>query len=319
MYYFAKASAQGYLGGFVVAAGVSFINVIIGFLAGYFALPSLYHKQPGRKALGIVGLLLLAIATLSVNLFVGHYRAALQQDAQSAHLAAIASWSRDPLAIETFEGWLLFAIGVLIAVLMTVKSFVFDDPYPGYGAISRSFDEANDAWTDAIRELQERIVGETDLHRKKLEQRLTAAERAVIAIEMTLNQLRSYPQLVSTLNHELRAAAKDLIARYRSVNIEIRSTPPPKSFSEPPAVDFDHVALDADFSNLVARLDNEKARLDEFKRTKVRDLYEVLADTSEAELRSLHIFLERFEIDQAGSRQPQSRTPTEVPRSEANP
>ena len=79
-YFFGQASDAGIVGGYVTAVAVSFINVVLGFVTGAFALRYMHHVKRLWLLLTVPALLLLVPAAILLNLIIGHYREVLILD-----------------------------------------------------------------------------------------------------------------------------------------------------------------------------------------------------------------------------------------------
>ena len=185
-WFFALASDKGLLGGFFTAIVVSIINVTGGFLAGYFAICSLYHKDYMRKALGMLALLVCGLFSISVNLFAGHYRSALEKDPLSAVNVAVSSFKSNWLGIDSVQGWILCAFGLLLAIVFAIKSFYYDDPYPGYGEKFREHRKAKEELMQAQQAFtnMNKQLGE-EYHDKVIARMIDAARQAMIPSRIT--------------------------------------------------------------------------------------------------------------------------------------
>ncbi|NDW15459.1 hypothetical protein GTQ48_07995 [Alteromonas genovensis] len=145
-FFLSKASEFGLVGGFALAFAISFVNLAmaLGFVIG---LQYFRHVKSGTSLAGAVGLIVSFLIMCGVALLVGHYRAALDEDVDSASSMAVNSLMAEPFGIATFESWLLTAVTIGIFVFFVIKLIFKDELYPGYGKITRETKAARKAYT----------------------------------------------------------------------------------------------------------------------------------------------------------------------------
>jgi hypothetical protein len=141
-FFLSTASEFGLAGGFAMAVGISALNILFAFFMST-SLRNAQYNGSKRSMLGFTFATLIFIAVSTLALFIGHYRAALDENVELASFQAVKNMADSPFVISTFDSWILVSITFAIFILVTWKFFKNDDPYPGYGEISRKADEAN--------------------------------------------------------------------------------------------------------------------------------------------------------------------------------
>jgi hypothetical protein len=141
-FFLSKASEFGLAGGFAMAVGISALNILFAFFMST-SLRIAQCKDSKKSMFGFTAAALIAVAVSTLALFIGHYRAALDENVELASFQAVKNMADSPYGISTFDSWILVSITFAIFMLVTWKFFKNDDPYPGYGEISRKADEAN--------------------------------------------------------------------------------------------------------------------------------------------------------------------------------
>jgi hypothetical protein len=140
-FFLSKASEFGLAGGFAMAAGISALNILFAFFMS-LSLRSAHYNDSKKSMFGIAMAATIAIAVSSLALFIGHYRAALDENVEMASFQAVKNMTESLFGISTFDSWILVSITFAIFILVTWKFFKNDDPYPGYGEISRKTEGA---------------------------------------------------------------------------------------------------------------------------------------------------------------------------------
>jgi hypothetical protein len=128
----------GLIGGWLLAAGISCINVVLlGGMLGARSLRWLNHRRLGPKVLGGLFFCCVIILAYSSNLWVAHYRdALLGPDPDNASAAARSVWLAhpvNPLSVNNVESLWLLVLGLVFTTIGIIDGYHLDDPYPGYG------------------------------------------------------------------------------------------------------------------------------------------------------------------------------------------
>jgi len=260
-FFFAKGSDLGLLGGVVEAVVISLINISLGFIFGRFIFCENNHISSVRKKSGAVFSLLFIVAAIIFNLFIAHYRAALEASPDQATLLAIETFKSGILSISDVGSWLLFLFGLLFYSIAAFKGYHADDAYPGYGRISRrknntkgDIDDFKQQIIDELNEYHSETIIQVDQDLKGVKQKQTQLKSLISSFEHQLGIYNSHIlNLYSNLNY--------IITVYRERNIEERETPPPSYFLEAHGKIFQLEEIDGDFSDKREHLSEEVEKL----------------------------------------------------------
>jgi len=154
MYLFAQGNELGLLGGIFEAILLSIVNVGVSVVVGMLALPQLSLLPGARRTLGMIALIGAVIFALVFNLTAAHYRDFLIQSKEIALQQALPHTFSHPFEIS-FNGLVLLIIGLVVSALGMWKGFSADDPFPGYGSLTRKYEYSK----QAFRELREQHPG----------------------------------------------------------------------------------------------------------------------------------------------------------------
>jgi len=228
----ARGLALGILGGVTQALVIAMINVAFGLLAGRFAVPNLNHRQPWRRLTGAAMLLFWICFSLAFNLAVAHYRSALGgENPEQADKIAIQNLVAHPLGVPEVTGWLLFILGISFSIVAAADGWKMDDRYPGYGALARRVEEANEEYRvqkdqviAELQEIRENAIKEMDAVAGEVE----ARSEQYKAIQQ--NRLR-YIQLFTEHVGYLEQCANELLSTYRQANRKSRKSSAPTHFA----------------------------------------------------------------------------------------
>ncbi|KPF82728.1 hypothetical protein IP70_19915 [alpha proteobacterium AAP38] len=231
--FFARGSDAGLIGGAGIAIAVAVANLALGVLLGRWAVPSTIHRGIFRKFMGFVSLIVLPAAILFFNVGVAHYRDALGGDApEMAAKLALASLQANVWDIKDIESWFLIILGCACSLGAAYDAYLMDDPYPGYGPLSRRAREATDSYAaeknDLVAELTDAKGAEVEAM-GRVRKEVSQGKGHFINLIGTRDHLRSTYE--THLQH-LESCANDLLRTYRDANSMARTTPRPAHFAE---------------------------------------------------------------------------------------
>lgn len=174
------AHPRGFLGVIPEMFLFTVVNVLIfGFLiADGWRNTNLNPRFSGGRRSGWVRVVSLIILVLLFNFVIGHYRdamLALQQkvDAAGDYEAFLKSWAilfRTAVTTAFSREWIpqsmqtvvLIIAGTLMAFVAAYKWYGRDDPYPGFGPLSRKRDNARRQYVDEVNNIKDSIKDRAD-------------------------------------------------------------------------------------------------------------------------------------------------------------
>lgn len=126
------------------------LNVLASFLLGFYIWRYFFHVSLVKKAYATLVAPLLIIFIVCLNLTLAHYRDAVSKLVNS-DLSALQMMTsigqlfrqatdtliQHPFLLDEFKSVGLLFLGFGASIVVIIKSFGFDDPYPGYGKLSR--------------------------------------------------------------------------------------------------------------------------------------------------------------------------------------
>lgn len=220
--FLAKGNELGLIGAWVIAFGISALNIVSAF--AFFGPTSRYlsHVDHWWRKLAWFGMVLYLFLGLGVNLGVAHYREVSGNLIGEAGLEVVTRMMENPWGLRDAESWLLFLLGVLFSVIAFYKGRTFDDVYPGYGRRDRSMREARTEYLQALDEAREDLE---EIREDSLEEirrivhnaRQQPAERRRIAAAC-----RSWIAEFDQYAAHLQQVGETLIDEYRQANFLAR-------------------------------------------------------------------------------------------------
>ena len=235
---------SGLAGALAMTVVITAINVFFGILfigEGWRSTNSVNKtiRVRGYTQIGVFSLFLIFF-----NLVVGHLRDVMKGSGSTIPLngggeieslvdfsgGVWESFLASPVGFNEPETFLLVIAGILSFVLASWKGYERDDPYPGYGKISKSFERAMKAYTKAR---EEHIEGLTEILETGLEELNRIEKEANVKreeydrdVNLGLSEIRKFPGHINKLEKDMQLA----IQMIRDANMEEREAPPPKYF-----------------------------------------------------------------------------------------
>lgn len=237
--FFAGTNPLGMLGGAFTAIVVSALNVMPGFVAGFLALRHAFHINRWHRAAGLLGTMSWLVWLVGFNLFVAHVRFGLGIDPTRAPGVALDRLMADPWAFTTnFDAVVLFAAGLLAGSFAAIDGFaLWDDRYPGYGAVDRRYRAALKVRDDEKRRVGHAVTAVVEGAVGVIERRLGRINRQVVeAYGVVRDGLMAFQRAAQGAEEASELCVRTL-RLYRETNSLVRSTPAPAYFTLYPALD----------------------------------------------------------------------------------
>lgn len=231
-----KGSDLGLVGGIVEALIFAVLNVGVALMFGIFAIPYLMHRNLLLKLFGLISLLAYFACLVGINLALAHYREVSGVLLEGAGEAVMQRLVNDPLGLQDFRSWLLFALGVLFSIIAVIDGLMMNDPYPGYQKVDKALRTARDKYA----EMRRAAIDELGGVRKDYEELLTTSRSDLSKQRVEHDAIVSHRSRMISLfdDHQaqLEKAANALLRDYRDANVAKRNTPAPVRWNEPHAI-----------------------------------------------------------------------------------
>lgn len=229
-----SGSAQGILGAYSVAITFSFLNLSSGFIAGRYGVGLIAHTSKYYKFFGMLITIVLSCVSISINFAVAHLRNAVSggTSIENASVQVINSIKSNPFVFGDILAYAMIGLGILFAFIAMMEGWLWDDPYPNYGAVTRSLHNAErnlDALVkdkmEDLKELEEQCFEEIEASRDSIRDKRESVPRIVHGNEVLLKKYHNY------LTH-LQDVGNQLLKKYYYANRLTRTDAAPKRFDK---------------------------------------------------------------------------------------
>ena len=239
-----SVSRGGVIEGWMVAAVLTAVNVLLGFAAG--RIWRFTHFRWGFvKVFAYAQGALCAVVALLWNDIAGHVRdvyviaekTGVLEAPDEAFAIAWRTMVERPLPWESLPSAGLALVGIFVFFLTAYKSYTIDDPFPGYGAKHRKAEALRGRYQDDLNDALAELKSARDQANLAIEEVKDRHEVDRAGWQAALDRLQmvvdDYPMNLRQYNKDLAY----LLAAYRDANLAVRTTSPPRFFDMEPTID----------------------------------------------------------------------------------
>lgn len=244
-----RIAEQGLLGGVVLAALISAVNVSLGVIAGGVGWRLVGHRFPPQRILGLFTLILAHSGALLWNLFVAHFRE-VAEAAVATGDPGIGGYTVDTLrhirehgwfGLSSLLSWGLFAVGLAIHLFVSREAWDdMADRYWDYKRYDQTYRRARGDYEDAVADAKAAALDDARAVLNDLEatHERQGAGRAEIAAMAEIAE-RRLTEARDAESEWVRTGA-GLLRSYRDENRLVRTDPAPAYFADAPTADNFH-------------------------------------------------------------------------------
>ena len=235
--FFGSGLEGGLLSGFAMAFMLSFINVLMCFIAG-FGFRNKNHVEGARRFWGWFSFALAVAVMVGLGALISYFRYVLTvYEDGSQHTLALAwqSFLAGVFPIQDFESLILFFGTILFGCVGMWEGYNFTDRYPGYARIWSQYAEAHRGYIELIEGLRDKLEGEKVDVLKKIDNGVQVAEKAIKTFKFNMNQKSVVKKQVTETLVMADETLQSLTRYYQNENMMARpnDAPPPPYFDHP--------------------------------------------------------------------------------------
>lgn len=177
-------------------------------------------------------LVIVLSGVFALNLSFAHYRDVFALGLDNPEERALSAMIETPFVLHDIKSWWLAGIGLIFAFVSLIDGFKWDDPYPGYGDVSRrrdvrreEYQDAKHVWLNALGERREQARAEVSEIRRDIDMMQGEIQQA------NLGRRHFTAAFFAHVSH-LESAANQLLDVYRDANRDARNRPVPAYFEQ---------------------------------------------------------------------------------------
>ncbi len=243
-----RISEQGWVGGVVLAAVISLVNISLGVFGGGVGWRLVGHRFPLQKAVGWTVSVAAVVLAFFWNIYAAHFREVAEQAVNTGTTATLAGHAVDALAdikahgilgLTSLFSWGLFALGLLVHLAASREAWDdMADRYWDYRRYDRAYRTARLDYEDTVADAKAAAM-------EASREVLAGLEATYAPHTQDRDRLLALAELAQRRLAEGRDAEAEwvrqggaLIKAYRDENSQVRSDPAPAYFAR-------HVEADA--------------------------------------------------------------------------
>jgi hypothetical protein len=229
-YFFAQGNDLGLLGGYTQAFLISVVNVGSSLLLGQYCLRYLIHINIFLRIINFLIFFSYIVFIFVFNLGVGHYRDLRSSERLTPVTESFQTMLNNPFNIS-FDGSMLFFIGIGVAILASFDSYKSDDPYPHYGKMDRAFKEATSKHSKYEESCKYDLEKSAQSALKEINAELQESSSALDKFGEYLIHVKNAYSVFKDSSKRINNEHLEDLKQYRQTNMGIRTDPSPEYFS----------------------------------------------------------------------------------------
>ena len=220
-----------------VSTSWTFLTLVLVALVPFVIAHSMFrlinHVGDARQIAGFLSGVVAVTFIGLVAVFVAHYISTITLQPEATVRSIVESILLAPTDVNAdMAVWAGLGIVIFVGLAAFLAGYKTDDPYPGYGAIQRSYYRARDEREQSIKRMRKR----TNMIIDKAETEASKVHRRVKAKIRQFSKLVDKSKRVSAAYGDYNLALEDVcnivLDRYRAANTDARQSEMPLSFSE---------------------------------------------------------------------------------------
>lgn len=215
--FFSHGISSGLIGGFLIAMASASVNVLIAFFMGKVFIRYVNHRRLGIKILGI-GAIVIALAVIAIVGFgIAHFRDALMAEAAEPAKTAYEALRSGSFPVDIIS-WGLFALSCFFGVVALFDGYALDDPYPGFGKISRRTQQVVEDYNAELEELRAELEAIKEEELAGLEKTVKNSQATIAVYESRIEDKEAASLRLQTALQDAENSMAALLSEFRTEN-----------------------------------------------------------------------------------------------------
>lgn len=229
--FFAQGLDSGWLGGLTYAVGFAVLNVGFAYALGKTGVRYINHVHPLGKVTGLLALAAALSLIGLIGLSTGHFRDAMTAEVTDPARVAFETLKQSPFELEDLLSWGLFGLSVGFGIVALFDGYKTDDPYPGYGKVSRHTQQVVGDYEAELEELRAELEELKDAELASFNSALEDAQAGLAVYRGRIDEKDAAAIRLQTALQNADHSVSALLAEFRNENeLHRNGLPRPKYF-----------------------------------------------------------------------------------------
>lgn len=230
--FFAKGSDAGLMGGIFIATMVSIVNVSLGFIVGSWLFRQANSIKMLIRIYSRIGYSIIIFFAFFFNYLVAVWRKALEVAPDGTEEQFWLFLDSGISSIWDISSLGLFAVGIVCFAVAAYEGYGFDDPYPGYGKMSRQRNINREMLQEERKELAETVNIKFEEYEDWLDDKYVQIKNLKRNLSSSISSFEQQKSIFDNYVTHLEGALEYMLKLYRETNNSERSEPDPVFFSD---------------------------------------------------------------------------------------
>jgi len=226
--------------GKLIALGVAAINTIVTFMIGFMIMKNINLKDD-KIVFGTLTIIVMVIITYMNWCYTAFRSIAETASAQELQgdgfnpqrIAEMLKGSLTPWTVApTFQGALLFFIGLSVSVILLLEGYYINDKFPGYGSKAKKIEVIKEDKYELEGNFSEKKGVTKTTTYEKLRKEHERVASLIVAWREKVNEYETDFETYKSFALGNEETVNHLLSHYRAYNRDVRTKPEPEYFKQ---------------------------------------------------------------------------------------
>lgn len=235
--FFAQGLDSGWVGGLTYAGSFALANVGLAFILGRWLVRYLNHRGVLQKSIGVLGTICTFFLISLVGFGIAHFRDAMTAEAADPARAAFESLIANPVGLRDIMSWVLLILSVTFGVIALIDGYKVDDPYPGYGKVTRRTRIVMDDYEAELEEMRQQLEELKDEELADLKKAVDDSQSGLAIYRSRIDEKEAAELRLKTALQDADSSILALLTEFRNENeLHRRGLARPEYFDAQPSL-----------------------------------------------------------------------------------
>lgn len=216
--FFAQGLDSGWVGGLTYAGSFALANVGLAFILGRWLVCYVNHRGVLQKTIGVLGTLCTLCLIALVGFGIAHFRDAMTAEAADPARAAFEALLANLIGLRDIMSWVLLILSVTFGVIALIDGYKIDDPYPGYGEVTRRTRIVMDDYEAELEEMRQQLEELKDEELADLKKAVEDSQSGLAVYRSRIDEKEAAELRLKTALQDADSSILALLTEFRNEN-----------------------------------------------------------------------------------------------------